>query len=136
MKLLKVLRSLLSKKDETIPASAPVVEVAAVEPRTPVPEPTEPEAPREPLKVSLPRLADAIPTKSVGKRQAFALVKAQYGPDGVTALRECIAEARKRWLPIPGTIRKTSDGREHAVDKNGAIRRVSRLVAAAQRVAA
>lgn len=137
MSLLKTLKSLFSKKDPAAremrrnsgPSFADVVPTRAV-------EPAQPSAPAEPIKVSIPRLADAVIVKSVGKRQAFALVKAQYGTDGVAALTECLADARKRWLPIPGTLQRATDGTEYAVDKNGAMRRVSRLMDAARKVAA
>jgi hypothetical protein len=128
MKLLKVLRTLFSKKDESAPSDAPIADAEAVESLTPETAPAE-SVPVEPMKISIPRLALAVLTKQVGKRHAFALAKADYGTDGVADLTREIAAARKGWLPLPGTLRKTSDGKVYAVDANGSLRRVRKVAA-------
>lgn len=73
--------------------------------------------------VNIPRVAEAVFTKQVHKRHAVALVKAHHGADGVEQLNSEISLLRKRWLPRPGTIQRTSDGATYGVARDGSLRR-------------
>lgn len=78
-------------------------------------------------KLNIPELAVSVFQKQTGKKHAFAVASACYGRDGMEALSIELRALRARFLPKPGTVRRTSDGRYYAVAPDGSLRHVSHV---------
>lgn len=129
MKLPKILTKLrnLFRKDQAAESPAPNTPDAVTHPEPLKAANTEPATVKPDL--SLPRLALAVLQEQVGKKQAFQLARAYYGADGAEDLTREIARARRQWLPKPGSIQRTTDGKIYAVAPDGSFRRVVEVAA-------